>query len=271
MNPLRRTEYLSQVKNYMLLHFCHSDIVSVLKDLKEIFLLGKEAGKTEEELCRELGTPKEFVGSLRKESTHDRFFTTVLLYAISAVILCVAVEKIFSPLTPVFWCIPALITPLYLWHFCGGKSLCEMEPADGKGEVWRLLVVGLGGMGVVAIQQIFLILLNAQLESGDFSTIKSSVSIVYYLSTVSIGVFAVFFIATVYRLYKGNYFSLYVMFLEMGTICSSLFYVIYMSSFNGNGNYIPACAAPYLLNVILCVGVTFYFKGKGSKPLWNRK
>lgn len=271
MKPLSKTGYLLQVKNHMLLHFCHRDIVNVLKDLKEMFTSGKEDGKTEEELCREFGAPKEFVGSLRMENAQDRFFLSVFLYMISAVALYVVMGAMFQPLNAVFWCIPAVAIPLYFWHLCGGRSLCETEMSTGKGDGRKLSAMGAGGMVLVAIQQTSAILLHIQWKSGDWSMVKNAVVGIYGLSAGVACIAVIFFVVEVHRLYQGKYTAFYAMILNMGIICSSLFYITCMRSFNGNGDNIPVCAVPYLLNMIFCMGVAFCFKGRGLKPLWNRR
>ena len=169
MKPLSKTGYLLQVKNHMLLHFCHRDIVNVLKDLKEMFTSGKEDGKTEEELCREFGAPKEFVGSLRMENAQDRFFSLCFfIYDKCGCPVCGDGSDV-STVKCGFWCIPAVAIPLYFWHLCGGRSLCETEMSTGKGDGRKLSAMGAGGMVLVAIQQTSAILLHIQWKSRDWN------------------------------------------------------------------------------------------------------
>lgn len=119
MKTLRKQDYLMQVKGSMLLRFSHKDICSVLEDLNEFFESGKKDGKTEEELCSELGHPKDFAEQLLHDNRHNKFLYYVFIYLVSAVAIGVFITYIFESLNPVCWCVPAAGIPIYIWYLCG--------------------------------------------------------------------------------------------------------------------------------------------------------
>ena len=93
-----KEDYLIQVKNAMLLHFAHKDICTALRDIDELFASGKEHGKTEAELCHELGRPKDFADHLVDTNDHDRFFFNIVIDISSILAIGIFSVYIFSSL-----------------------------------------------------------------------------------------------------------------------------------------------------------------------------
>ena len=106
-----KEDYLIQVKNAMLLHFAHKDICTALRDIDELFASGKEHGKTEAELCHELGRPK------------DRFFFNIVIDISSILAIGIFSVYIFSSLNPVYWGALTIAVSVLIWNLCGGFCL----------------------------------------------------------------------------------------------------------------------------------------------------
>ncbi len=65
---MTKAEYLNKLKSY--LHYLpESEVREILLDYEEHFIIGKEKGKTEDEISKELGDPREVAESIR--STYD--------------------------------------------------------------------------------------------------------------------------------------------------------------------------------------------------------
>jgi len=61
---MTRNEYLNRLKSY-LNYLPESEVREILLDYEEHFIIGKEKGKSEDEISKELGDPKEVAESIR--------------------------------------------------------------------------------------------------------------------------------------------------------------------------------------------------------------
>lgn len=91
-----KEKYLFQLKNAMLLDFTHRKISSTLEDLDSLFDAGREDGRTEEETCRNLGTPKEFVDTLLDEERRTRSSKRLKIYIVAGLLLRAALAVLYT-------------------------------------------------------------------------------------------------------------------------------------------------------------------------------
>lgn len=256
MNIVCQRDYLTQVRNAMLLHFSHRETCTVLKDINEIFASGKEYGRTEEEMCDELGLPEEFVRNLRRDSRRDRFFGRIFshisaILAIGAFFVC-----ILAFWNPLCWCAPVIMIPVCAWYLCGGRCLYELHGglqndtcAPGYGRIH--FICGVAALVLTIAQQGWVIALSAPERILSSDWLRVSFLAVYYVSMVIVLVFTLFSVLMIYRLFHGDCLAAGALMRAVGTICSSFSYLIYIRSFNGPGVFPVVCALPYILSVIV--------------------
>ena len=60
---MTKNEYLNSIKSY-LKSLPDDEIRKILRDYEEHFIIGREKGRTEDEIADELGTPKEVADSI---------------------------------------------------------------------------------------------------------------------------------------------------------------------------------------------------------------
>lgn len=263
MNILCQKDYTARVKNAMLLHFNHKEIRSTLKDINELFETGKEYGKTEKELCNELGNPKDFVSKLLHDEHHDKFAYNLFTYFIGALVICAVAAYIYKPLNPIYWCIFTVIVPAYIWHLCGGSCLFELQNGFAKHKIVYWILNAFALISVV-VQQFFALLLNTSGKIRSSDTFMTCLRLTYYLSMFLIVMLILFSVFIIYKLYHGDYLSLSVLLPAIGSICSSLSYISYIMSFNGPNALASVCSLPYMSGIILYLLSSHYLRKKGA-------
>lgn len=259
MKSLRKQNYLMQVKGFMLLHFSHKDICSVLEDLNEFFESGKKDGKTEEELCSELGHPKDFAEQLLHDNRHNKFLYYVFIYLVSAVAIGVFITYIFESLNPVCWCVPAAGIPIYIWYLCGGACLYGFQDCT-TGHKTAYAVFNRIVFVCVIGQQCLAFIPNVSEEAICLDVFHSCVAASYYLSVLFIVILILFAGVAIYKIYCGDYLSFNNLLLYMGAVFSTLSYVTYIKSFNGADMFSSICLLPYLVCVILSLVLPKYLR-----------
>lgn len=64
---MNKVEFLDILQDYLTENFSESDIIDILRDYEEFFINGKLEGKSEEEICKTLGSPKNVAKELIRE------------------------------------------------------------------------------------------------------------------------------------------------------------------------------------------------------------
>ncbi len=263
MAILHQRDYMIQIKNSMLLHFNHKDISFTLRDLNEHFESGKANEKTEAELCGELGDPKDLAANLLYDKKQDKFTRILSSYIIQAVGICILIAYVLNTMNPIFWCIPVILIPVYIWHLCGGMCLYEFQTVHANTKQKNLYIISfIISFITVIFEQIILILLNTRENIKSFPVLKICLFISYYVCVVLIVIFIVFSGLIIYRLYYGIYSSLYFLSINIGMICSSLSYITYIKFFNGINMFSAISSLPYIFSIILSISFFQYASRK---------
>ena len=274
MNVVCQKDYLMQVRNAMLLHFGHKEICSALKDINEIFASGKEDGKTEEEMCTELGHPEEFVRDLRRDSRSDRFLRRISVYIVAILSISVFLIQILAVWNPLWWCIPVVIIPVCTWYLCGGRCLSELQ-SSRQDHVNTLRyktvhrICNIAALALVIIQQGWIFALNISERILSSDLLRGSFLAVYYVSMLMVLLFTLFAVLMVYKIFHGDSLAVAVLMRAVGTICSSFSYLIYIRSFNGPGAVPVICVLPYVLSIAFSVFLVLRRKSVRGKTLFG--
>lgn len=152
MNMTTKNKYLLKLKNKMLFNFTASAIAATLADMNQIFDAAAEEGKTEEEVCRELGEPAGLVQQMIEEDSLKSSFSNSRLFFLLLAVGVVAGTGILWYLdkhwalgitydTPYLWTLPALAIPALLWYLSGSCCLYEFPPNRTAGRIVNLLVL----------------------------------------------------------------------------------------------------------------------------------
>lgn len=257
-NILNKEEYLLHVKNAMLLRFRHKDIYLTLEDLNLLFESGVEHGKTELELCDELGTPKDFINNLICENIHHKFIYTFFKYTIGIFTLCMVLLLLFyshtNNATPLFFGIPVTIIPIFLWYYFGVSYLYRIRK-ESVSHLKKYSIYFILSLLFIIVQQSFAILINSNLDA-----VRPFIRITYILSSLLMIVSAIILLVAIYKIYKGYYLALGILTLSLGVICSSLSYNNFLMNFNMPGK-LCICSFPYILSIILAA-IYFLFISK---------
>ena len=87
---MTKVEYLNRLKSF-LHYFPESEVREILLDYEEHFIIGKEKGKSEDEISRELGDPREVAESIRSSysfsNKNDTSYNTSTNKSPNAIIL----------------------------------------------------------------------------------------------------------------------------------------------------------------------------------------
>lgn len=245
MHAISKRDYLIQVKNAMLFHFDNKDICNTLKDINELFVTGIEHGKSEEEICYELGSPKDFVIKLVEDSSYDRLSFKLFTYIIGILGICILTMYIFHSLNPIYWCALAIAVSIYIWKICGGSCLNGFFTNLSHHKI-EYVVYYLISVAIVTIQQIFTFQLNKL-----YDEMVLYIHISYYLSILVVLILGLFLLFIIYKLSHGSYLSLCILPLLVGIICSFLCFITYISLFNGPDVFSSICSLPYIIGNIL--------------------
>lgn len=147
-----KNKYLLKLKNKMLFNFTASAIAATLADMNQIFDAAAEEGKTEEEVCRELGEPAGLVQQMIQEDSLKSSFSNSRLFFLLLAVGVVAGTGILWYLdkhwalgitydTPYLWTLPALAIPALLWYLSGSCCLYEFPQNRKAGRIVNLLVL----------------------------------------------------------------------------------------------------------------------------------
>lgn len=218
MNICTKEDYLEQVKNRMLFRCRHRDIRLTLEDLNLYFESGTADGRTEGNLCDELGSPAEFADDILQENALTRPRSVFAGYITGCLILCALGFQIVRYSDPLLSCLMVAILPFFLWHLLGGRCLFQIRK-DTAGNHLKYMLYFVPAVAVSAAQQLVIALLYNNIRITSRTLLAT-----YYLSAALILVSLVVLAASAYRLYRGYYLSFGILTATTGAVCSSYFY-----------------------------------------------
>ena len=261
MKELNQTSYLLQIKNNMLFYFHHADISSTLKDLKLFFDSGREHGKSESDLCIELGSPKELVTDLLEEN-RNKMNTIIPIYLFIGISICALTVFIYGSLNAALWSLPVAIIPVYAWCICGGSCLFEIQNSKSH-KINNRFFLFFFTFFLVLPQQITTIITHYLDKEIYLTDLKSFVLITYYLSKISILFLFLYSLRAIYKLYYADIIFIYDLILAIGVICSSYTFITYLNSFNAPSGILCISFLPYAASIICCFLFSRYIRRKG--------
>lgn len=260
MSILYKDEYLEKLKNEMLFHFSHQDIHITLEDTSLFFESGMADGKTEAELCNELGTPKELAHGLSPDkSSNSLRYAFLCIHIISCFILLLLAFRYPGLLLSM---ISLIIIPISIWHLEGGCCLLQIRADTAKHyKAYSLFL--LISLMIISTEQIFTILLKNNI-SISIPIIKAT----SYMSSILIILSIAIFIISIYKLNKGYYLSYGILIISIGVICSSLLYNDFLKRFSSPTVSYLICSLPFALSLIMGMLYSWYILKKKDKNLW---
>lgn len=263
MSTLSQKDYLLQIKNSMLLHFSHKDIYSTLKDVNQLFASGKEYGKTEEELCDELGSPKDFVNSLLQDSGHDKLIGYLAAWFISVFAVCTFIVYVLVTRNILLGCIITVLIPIYTWYLCGGFCLQELQNRPSKLGA-GVVVFNLFGLVFVVAQQWIVFLLNDLPRIIGSDILRNCINKSYYISIILIIAFFCQLVSAICKLSGGHYLSMATLLLSCGIAFSMLLYTMFLKNYNAPTKNLFWCSAPCIVSIISSLLCSQYLHKKGK-------
>lgn len=254
-----KEKYLLQLKNAMLLHFSHREIQSTLEDLDALFDAGKENGRTEEETCQSLGTPKEFVETLLEEEGRTRSSKRLKIYIGASLLLCAAlavlyIEEVSMDLRPFFLCLPVVLVPAFVGYICGGFCLCRPS-WKRAGSLGKYIVYLIFSLLVVVVEQAFAIQIYYDYKPL-VPYVPMSYNLAYFLVVISILVCLV----VLFEVNRGGWRSFPALILAVGSIGASASYMRYLFRYIGEDTHWYLCSLPYLLSIVAAIIHSLYMK-----------
>lgn len=263
MSILYKDEYLEKLKNEMLFHFSRQDIHITLEDTSLFFESGMADGKTEAELCNELGTPKELAHGLSPDKFSNSFrYALPGIHIISCFILLLLVFRYPGLLLSM---IALTIIPISVWHMGGGCCLLQIRSDTAKHyKVYSLFL--LISLMLIGTEQIFTVLLKNNI-SISIPIIKTT----SYMSSILIILSIAILIISIYKLYKGYYLSYGILIISIGVICSSLLYNDFLKRFSSPAASYYICSLPFVLSLIMGMLYSWYILKKKDKNLWTHR
>lgn len=217
MNICAKEDYLEQVKNRMLFHCSHRDIRLTLEDLNLYFESGQTEGRTEENLCGELGSPAEFAADLLQEKEIIRPRAAFAGCAAGSLILCILVFRLVRDPELPLSCLTAIL-PAFLCYSFGGRCLFQIR-RDTVSNHRKSLLYLVSGAAVSAAQQ-FLI----TLVCNNASPAPRFLLATHFLSLAWMAASSILLVSAARKLYRGYYLALGSLAVTTGAICSSLMY-----------------------------------------------
>ena len=254
-----KERYLFQLKNAMLLYFTRKEIRSTLEDLDVLFEAGKEDGRTEEETCGNLGTPKEFVDTLLEEEGRARSSKRLKIYVAAGLLLGVALAVLYKwevdmDLRPFLLCLAVILVPAFAGYICGG--FCLYRPSWKKaGSLKKYIVYLILSLLIVVMEQAFAIQIYYDYKPL-VPYVPASYNLAYFLVIISVLVCLMVF----FELNRGGCRSFPALILAMGAIGSSASYMRYLFRYIGEDTHWYMCSLPYLLSIVAVIIHSLYMK-----------
>lgn len=263
MTILYKDEYLEKLKNKMLFHFSHRDIHITLEDTSSFFESGMTDGKTEAELCNELGDPKELAHSLLPDKSYNSFrYILLCVYIVSCLILCLLVFHYPSPLLSI---IILIIIPGSIWHLEGGCCLFQVRSDTARRyEVYLFYLII--SLIIISAEQIFSILLK-----NNVNILPHVIKTTSYMASIHIIISIAILITSIYKLHKGYYLSYGILIISIGAICSSLLYNDFLRRFSGPVASYNICSLPFVLSLLMGIFCYWSILKKKDQNLWIHK
>lgn len=258
-----KEQFLFRVKNAMLLYFPHREIRSTLEDLDEMFEAGKENGRSEEEICQDLGTPKDFVQTLLQEDGRDRSVRILRTYIAAVLLLCIALAAVYLypnlQIRPFLLCIPVILVPACVGYVCGGFCLCR-QSWKAAGSLKKYVAYLILSLLIVIEEQVFTIWAHYDPEPLIPYALAS-----YYIACFLVFVSILVCLAVFYETDRGGYRSFPVLILAMGTNSTAISYVRFIQRYDGPGKIWYLCSLPYLVSVAAAIFYSLYIKKRLKK------
>lgn len=273
-----RNKYLLQLKNKMLFHFTASAIAGTLADINQIFDAAAEKGKTEEEVCKELGEPGELAGQMIQEDSLESSFSNSkqfsLLFAMGLVLgtgILAFLDRGHSFMrttydAPYLWTLPALGIPAFLLHLSGGRCLYEFSQNAKAGRI-NLLSVAVT-LPCVIMYQVGLSRIR------DFDTMmkyKNLILGVVWIAGVGIFLAAVLGIFAAVRLFLGEYIYFPALLLSSGFYFTSMMYRTVLRGLDDSFSaWIPLLltSLPYFACLLCALG---WYLHKKEMIIWTHR
>lgn len=256
----KKTRYLLKIKNRMLFRFTREEIVHTIGDLKQMFESGKENGKTEEELCLELGEPGAFVNALMKEESfqHVPGFVKMLsillgigfIFGISSLFSSFETFLSYGPFFTVFsYCLPVICIPLFAWHLSGGRCLYEFTPKLPITKKINLLIGIVTFLIVMMEQTVLFLLADTEAVSSKMMFLALTVS-----NIAEIGKYTAVFLEVMIslKIFFGEYALFPALVMNTGFFFTSVFFGAVLARYEGSSafSFLVLCALPYMTGLI---------------------
>lgn len=268
-----RNRYLIQLKNELFMQgFFFSEIRDILADTAMYFEDTQTEETVQNSILKNLGTPKEFAGSIRQSSPSQsagkiRLCRVILLFLIPLIFFIgmsfLAWEQQQNINRQAVVSVLVFVSTILLWFTSGNLCLFGILPVTKKQvKKWRCfqlflflsLIILLYGMyvGVPA----YIKMAGAQ---NTLHTVAPAVQFVVVLYVVFYSIIAVYCLAA---FFKAQWLMFGIFIQSVGLICCAVFYQQYLGNLTvfDNIHYFPV---PLLLSVLF--SVIIYIMILGSK------
>ncbi|MBR5566283.1 MAG: hypothetical protein IKW08_09030 [Roseburia sp.] len=265
MKYICQKDYLIKLKNDMLLQFSHQDICMVLEDIDQIFKDGSKDGKSEQEICHELGTPTELARMLKQDSHNNKLKVILSIFYILIGIAILRLNfHIYNTFNIFLGCVLVIVVPVYVWNLCGGRILFKLQQNPIVFD-WKIKIMVIAMSIFVVMQQAVLILINVSNEIMDVNSKIELLGGMFYMSNAFLLILIGITLYTTYILYQGNLLAVSMLFFVMGGFFSSLSYTSYCARLDKIGGDIYLCLLPYILGGVFSLCFFLYIRKREEK------
>lgn len=258
--------YLTSVRNKMLWHFKRKQIRIALENLSSYFETGTAKGKSEKELCNELGSPDEYVEKLYRVTLEDvnavitkqHLKMTVYLILSVIIVLILIVRFLSGGTAPLYFCIPVIICSPLLWFFLGGGFMLNVDTISLQEK--KQYFIACDFLLLCGLTEFILALLIRYVCDKNDANMYLIPKAAGYITWLVIVFSIMICFLSMRKFYKGFCTGFGITVLSLSTLCSSLCY--YYSFLKGvigipGLSYILFIFVPNIIGFI--ISIIYYF------------
>lgn len=177
---LTKDAFFSKMSFLLSFYYSQAEASSILEDYNEWFEGEKQSGKTEEQICKDMISPKSVVKKIRAENKSDSPLFSVLCHNPFLQFICLTVIRIFADLFAVNYCSACGLSYLgFVLAINGAYFALALFMAKGRGKLKLFtkaaLIVNTAAILFIAVTAYALY--NIKLPVGEYLTFALGVAV----------------------------------------------------------------------------------------------
>ena len=199
---MNKIEFLWKLQNALRWTFSKEEIADVMRDYESFFVTGNEEGKTEQEICTNLGDPSAIAQELADSSGKKKSKRIVKQMALTSALFLIGLAYYFAVYESNNIIRDSILMltvfDAVLWFTIGG-TFCGSPPVSCTKNAYRKWLLPIGHILLILMVAIFFILLHlleTKLLSGidilSYAAIVINLRTVFFAIALIVGAFSIY-------------------------------------------------------------------------------